>query len=180
MFPEDHVVEAQPSWAHRWAAAGPAREVTLGTSLPRRGFSLLPCLLLSTWLPIYFIFSSIAATGRRGFAACVFSSCAHPCRALGPGERCGPQDRLGTAPVPMGWCGCASCAVLANNWTFLLCVVAVGFTSLSSSVFSCEWTVTLMKPLWVFFCNKWCWSQPGCCHNGYFASPVQPAIGFGV
>lgn len=37
-----------------------------------------------------------------------------------------------------------------------------------------------MKSLWVFFCNKWCWSQPGCSHDGYFASPVQPAIGFGV
>ena len=36
-----------------------------------------------------------------------------------------------------------------------------------------------MNSLWVFFCNKFCWSQPGSlwCHShgGYFGSVVQRA-----
>lgn len=93
------------------------------------------------------VFSPPPLTGGRGFAACVLSSCARPCRLPG----------LAVSDRP---CGRAFCSALATKWTSLLHVTAASFTSLFSSVSSCKRTAMIMKPLWVFFCNKLCWSQP--------------------
>lgn len=93
----------------------------------------LPLLLLSTWLPLFCLFgffsSSITTTGRQGLG-------------YFPGRASGVR---------------ASCAALADNWTFPAVCCCCGFHFIVLRWFF----AMLMESLGLFFPNKPCWPQPG-------------------